>query len=209
MKHIKYYFLILLIPTFVGGVVYGIKYESSKFEAKTKSFLEREARILEWVVKKNPNATIKNFNKFPKALLTEAEKINVDYRVLLAMITKESRLDPYAVGVNGEIGLGQILPETAKLIAEKLKDTTYEPPNILKNGRYSSLGSLGDPIFNLHYTATYLGWQLDEFKTIPISLRAYNRNPKRAKDYRPNDRYAEDIAFITIALLQHMDIENR
>ena len=171
-------------------------------QGKVQQTLNQEARILEWIVKKNQNATIKDFRDFPKVLLEEASKIGVDYRLLLAMATKESVMNPSAVGQAGEIGLMQILPSTALLISEKIKDSTYEPPTRGKGGfQYSSLGSLGDPRFNLHYGAIYLKWQLDEFNQMPIALRAYNRNPKRAKDYRPNDRYAEDVAFIVVSYL--------
>jgi hypothetical protein len=38
------------------------------------------------------------------------------------------------------------------------------------------------------------------FKQWPVTLRAYNRNPDAAREDRPQDRYAEDIAFRFIAL---------
>ncbi len=169
----------------------------------------REARILSWVVERYPDATIKDFLSFPAVLLDASERAGVDYRLILAMADKESGMNPRAVGRSGEVGLLQLLPSTAALVAKRLDDTSYESPVVSKdrNGRphYSFLGSLADPKVNVRYGIEYLRWQIQRFGMTPTAIRAYNRPPGRASESWPLDRYAEDVALNYFALVQRFD----
>lgn len=170
---------------------------------------DREARILSWVVERYPDATIKDFLSFPAVLLDASERAGVDYRLILAMADKESGMNPRAVGRNGEVGLLQLLPATAALVAKRLDDTSYESPVVNKDrdGRphYSFLGSLADPKVNVRYGIEYLRWQIERFGMTPTAIRAYNRPPGRASESWPLDRYAEDVALNYFALVQRFD----
>ena len=166
-----------------------------------------ERQILDWIVERNPEAKIRDFNGFAYTLFAVSKETGIEWEWILAVADKESQMHPASVGALGEIGLMQILPSTGKLIADRIKDPSFEAPGpVVSRERltnkpvYASLGSLGDPRINLRYGALYLKWQKDVFKQWPTTLRAYNRNPDHAREVRPDDRYAEDIAFIFIAL---------
>src|SRR3990167_5595574 len=98
-------------------------------EAGRQIQLARDAKIINWIVKVNPRATIKDFGgDFPDWLVRAAERKHIRFQLAMAMIEKESAWDPEAVGAKGEIGLMQMLPATARLIAQRLPGKKFEPP---------------------------------------------------------------------------------
>lgn len=149
----------------------------------------REARILAWILERNPAAGIEEFVAFPAVLLDESARAGIDYRLILAMADKESGLNPRAVGRRGEVGLLQLLPSTATLVAKRL----------------GVLGSLGDPKVNVRYGIEYLKWQVERFGMTPDALRAYNRHPDRAREVWSQDRYAEDVALRYLTLVHRLE----
>jgi soluble lytic murein transglycosylase-like protein len=157
-----------------------------------------EGRILEWIVERNPNATLREFRGFVEELFAVSQETGVEWEWILSIAEKESQMRPDAVGAAGEIGLMQILPATGQLIADKIGDA-WEPP-VLAKGRYTSFGALGDPKKNIRYGATYLKWQRERFKSWATALRAYNRHPDRALERRPHDRYAETVVWNFVEL---------
>ncbi|HVQ74825.1 MAG TPA: transglycosylase SLT domain-containing protein [Candidatus Binatia bacterium] len=165
--------------------------------------LDMEQKITAVIVERNPQATIREFGDFPRALLDVAEASGLDFRILLAMADKESGFRPDAVGRAGEIGLMQILPATAEMVVKRL-GLEYTPPGPARNGTYASLGSLADPRFNVRVGAEYLRWQIDRFGLNATALRAYNRNPDKATEHRPLDRYAEDVSIRYLVLAQSL-----
>lgn len=198
--------LTTLSIAFGAGIAARVTATSLTRTANARS--DREALILAWIVERHPEATIKDFSDFPAVLLNESARAGIDYRLILAMADKESGMNPRAVGRNGEIGLLQLLPSTAALVAERLDDKSYKPPIKDREGRgasYSSLGSLGDPKVNVRYGIEYLKWQIEQFGMTPTAIRAYNRHPDRAKEFRPEDRYAEDIALNYLVLVQRFE----
>jgi soluble lytic murein transglycosylase-like protein len=170
--------------------------EAQETVERNRSVLEH--RIVELIVERNPGATIRDFADFPAALLQTAEETQLDFRILLAIADKESGFRPDAVGRSGEVGLMQLLPSTAELVVKRL-GVEYTPPAMGREGRYVSLGSLADPRVNVRLGATYLRWQIDRYGFNETALRAYNRNPDRALELRPHDRYAEDVSFRFLA----------
>jgi hypothetical protein len=161
--------------------------------------MDLERRIIGVIVERNPQATIRDFGGFPRALLDVAEAARVDFRILLAIAYKESGFRPDMVGRAGEIGLMQILPATAEAVAKRL-GLDYTPPVPGRNGAYGSLGSLADPTFNVRVGAEYLRWQIDRYGLNALALRAYNRNPDKATEHWPLDRYAEEVSLRYLAL---------
>lgn len=149
---------------------------------------EVERRILEWIVERNPKATIRDFSGFPKVLLEESKAAGIDVRLVMAVIDQESRFRPEAVGKSGEVGLMQIHPSTAKLIAQS-RGWVYEPR------------LLAIPSVNVRYGLAYLQDQVAAFGVTPEALRAYNRGPAQARQHRPADRYAEDVALRFLRVL--------
>jgi soluble lytic murein transglycosylase-like protein len=160
---------------------------------------EIERKIMALVVERYPQATIRDFAGFPAVVLEVAREAAIDFRLLLAIVDKESGFRPDAVGKSGEIGLMQLLPSTAELVIKRL-GLEYTPPVSDKSGGYASLGSLAEPAFNLRVGTAYLRWQIERYGFNATALRAYNRHPDRAMEHRPGDRYAEDIGLRYVAL---------
>jgi len=149
-------------------------------------------------VERNPQATIRDFAGFPHTLLEITQASDLDFRIVLAIADKESGFKPDAIGKSGEIGLMQIMPPTAELVVKRL-GLEYTPPEMGRNGVYTSLGSLADPKFNIRVGTTYLRWQIQRYGFNATALRAYNRNPDKATENRPQDRYAEEVSFRYLA----------
>jgi hypothetical protein len=101
-------------------------------------------------------------------------------RLFVALIDQESRFNPKAVSPKGARGLGQLMPETAALLAV---DAT-------------------EPMANLHGAARYLTAQLAEFGRVDWALAAYNAGPERVAQYDGIPPYRETrdyVARITAA----------
>lgn len=84
----------------------------------------------------------------------------LDPYLVYAVVWKESRLCPSALGRKGEIGLGQIMPQTALFLGI--------PPQ-----------HLWDPEWNLMATAKYLRYLYGRFHSWERALMAYNAGPTR------------------------------
>ena len=106
----------------VGGGQ-GTRHEQVRSAAIRVAQRERDTKIIAWIVKINPRATIRDFGgDFPDFLVRVAEAKGIRFQLLMALIEKESAWDPEAVGAKGEVGLMQMLPATAKLVAQRLED---------------------------------------------------------------------------------------
>lgn len=77
-----------------------------------------------------------------RALISEANKYNLDPLFLLAVIKTESGFNPMAIGRHGEVGLMQLMPKTGYWMAHRLK--TAGPLD------------LRDPVVNIKLGAEYL-----------------------------------------------------
>lgn len=126
------------------------------------------------------------WGSYGKYIDSAATTYHVPRESILATILKESFGDPNARGSSGEIGLGQIMPATARGLG-------YDP------------SELWDPSTNIMATAQYLSQMRKMFNNDPyISHIAYNAGPKRAQQYRegklrdhPSLRYADTVLMYT------------
>lgn len=195
-------FLLFSFGAYTLGLKNGHYYESVAASAQQKAESERDRLIMAVIVKKNPNATIKDFSDFPRFLVEECERQGLDYRYVMALIDKESEWNPRAVSPVGAVGLMQLMPETALLVVGKMPSATdYQHPRPGKaSPRYETLGSLADPQWNVRIGVTYLKWKINEFGLGPEHLRAYNRGDVQARAHWAGDRYAEDVALKFVAL---------
>ena len=187
--------LMVSVPLFyMGGMTQGRLAQ----ERADQGRVELEQKIITLIVERNPQATIREFASFPRTLLEVSQAADIDFRIVLAIADKESQFNPGAIGKSGEIGLMQLMPSTAELVVKRL-GLEYTPPEMGKNGTYASLGSLADPKFNIRVGTAYLRWQINRYGFNATALRAYNRNPDKATENRPADRYAEDVSFRYLA----------
>lgn len=179
------------------GRTQGLAQGQASAVAQVKQADTVDAQVMAYVLKKNPDATIRDFSDFPRILFGESEAAGIDPRIILALIDKESQFNPKAVGKAGEIGLMQVMPATGALVAKSL-GMPFEYP------KGTNLGTLGLPRHNLRIGIRFLKDRIDEFGDMPTALRGYNRGSLAARQYRPWDRYAEDIALRHLVLAQAM-----
>jgi soluble lytic murein transglycosylase len=99
-----------------------------------------------------------------------AEPLPVRAELALAIARRESEFDPGVVSPAGALGLMQVMPGTAKMMAQKTGEA-YE------YGRLTS-----DPGYNLRLGSTYLATLEAEFGTSPVLVAAgYNAGPGRPR----------------------------
>lgn len=95
--------------------------------------------------------------KFKPLIETKAKKYNLDPNLLAGLVRQESNFNPYAVSHCGAMGLGQLMPETARGLG------VVDPFNASQN---------------LEGAAKYLRQMLDKFGgNVTKALAAYNAGP--------------------------------
>lgn len=141
------------------------------------------------------NAAFRKARRLPKndrALIRAAVLYDLDPAVLVAVGTRESRMNPNARGAAGEIGMFQIMPQTARHWAQSTGNP--EP----------SEGELFDVFLNAEISAWYLRLGLDAFShrsdPLPFALAWYNAGPTNARAWERNTpENADFIPQITFA----------
>ena len=105
--------------------------------------------------------------------ISMAQRYNLPPSIFLSLVQQESRFDPNARSPRGAIGLGQLMPATARELGV----------NPL------------DPEQNLEGSARYLRRMLDQFGSMELALAAYNAGPgrvRRAGNTIPNIRETQN-----------------
>ncbi len=110
---------------------------------------------------------------FKELVRTEAERWNLDPRLLLAVIRQESRFETGATSVAGARGLMQVMPGTAQGIADRLGWTDFDPAHAYW------------PYINVALGANYVAEWLKHFDgSVFTALAAYNGGPGNAAVWR-------------------------
>lgn len=110
-------------------------------------------------------------NKIMKTIFATSKKYSFDPIFIEAVIQTESSFDPSAKGSAGEIGLMQLMPETALWIAQK--------EGILE---YKNKKSLENPTTNIKLGVAYMAFLRDYFKKNPTRyIAAYNMGANNVK----------------------------
>jgi soluble lytic murein transglycosylase len=100
--------------------------------------------------------------EYDQVIRGHAHNYGLDPALLAAVVYVESRFDPNARSDAGAIGLMQLLPKTAKGIAERTGGSRFV------------LADLRDPEINVRYGAWYLDHLRDQYGDIPTALAAYH-----------------------------------
>ena len=104
-----------------------------------------------------------NTTKMHQIVIAAAEKYGVPVDLALAMISAESGFNPNAKSKVGAIGLGQLMPDTARALGVK---NPY------------------DPVQNADGSMRYIKAKLDEFGgNVDLALAAYNAGSGRVRQY--------------------------
>ncbi|WP_158746780.1 lytic transglycosylase domain-containing protein [Acidisphaera sp. L21] len=97
----------------------------------------------------------------------------VEPALALGLIRQESNFNTEALSPVGARGLMQIMPGTAKAVANKLGETSVNIPALST-----------DPAYNMRLGTAYLGTLLDQFGgAIPYAVAGYNAGPGRVTDW--------------------------
>jgi soluble lytic murein transglycosylase len=100
-----------------------------------------------------------------------AQRSGLDPFLVAAVVREESSYYPRAVSRAGARGLMQLMPATARPLAD-LRGLAFEGGSLLD-----------DPRANLEMGASFLAGLLKEFGDPRIALAAYNAGPRRARDW--------------------------
>ncbi len=152
-----------------------------------QNYLTPRARPLFWpyyryIAKTNERLDAAMAGKITFHLLNFADHNNVDPRLVVAMIFAESHFDPNATSRSGAMGLGQLMPGTARSLGV---DNPY------------------DPIQNLGGSINYLRSRLDtfadhalpggsvSFEQAALAMAAYNAGVNAVKRYNGIPPYTQ------------------
>ncbi|MEL6643072.1 MAG: lytic transglycosylase domain-containing protein [Pseudomonadota bacterium] len=96
------------------------------------------------------------------------EELNVPEEMALAIARRESEFDPAVRSGAGAIGLMQVMPRTARAVAERL------------DVRFSSKKLQQDPVYNARIGVAYIEELVDQFgPNMMLVAAAYNAGPSR------------------------------
>ncbi|HEX9576532.1 MAG TPA: lytic transglycosylase domain-containing protein [Myxococcales bacterium] len=107
--------------------------------------------------------------------------------LLQALMREESALDPRALSATGALGLTQVMPATARMIARKLKLRGYQTARLY------------DPETNIRIGGAYLGELYARFQHPALAFASYNAGPStvagwvKARGSLPLDQFVEEI----------------
>jgi soluble lytic murein transglycosylase len=103
----------------------------------------------------------------------QARSQGLDESWLLGLVRQESRFSPSAKSAAGASGLMQLMPRTAKWVAQRLRMKSF------------SASRLNDVDLNVALGTTYLKYVLDELDGHPVlAAAAYNAGPGRARKWK-------------------------
>lgn len=119
----------------------------------------------------NPRLTHEQSAAIGQALLGYSRHFNVDPRLVVALVVVESGFQPAALSRAGAIGLGQLMPATARALGVEA----------------------WDPVQNLYGAIRYLRGNLDRFgwDNAHLALAAYNAGKGAVERYNGIPPYAE------------------
>lgn len=146
---------------------------------KSQAYLNSYYRTVKYY---NPNLTKKEAKTIVLALLHYSYEYALDPRFVTAVIACESSFNPKAVSPAGAVGLGQLMPSTARSIS------TDDPYNINLNIRgacYLLKRNL------LKYGCSFTEDLSDIPPALPLALAAYNAGPGAVARYRGVPPYRE------------------
>jgi len=99
---------------------------------------------------------------------------DVDEALLYAIARQESRFSPDIVSSAGAVGLMQLMPGTARWVADQTGRSDY------------SAAAIADVELNTLFGAYYFKYWLDRLDHMPaLATAAYNAGPRRAQAWRP------------------------
>ncbi|MEO8040642.1 MAG: transglycosylase SLT domain-containing protein, partial [Betaproteobacteria bacterium] len=110
---------------------------------------------------------------YSELIRSSARDVDIDEAWVYGLVRQESRFVPTARSAVGAAGLMQVMPATAKWIANRLGMKNWRPP---LDGAMES---------NVNFGTYYLKEMLTKFDGSPVlASAAYNAGPRRAQEWR-------------------------
>jgi len=114
-----------------------------------------------------------------------SNQFDVEPALVMAVIRAESSGDPSAVSHAGAIGLMQVMPDTAEMIARLLKEPV------------PTKTALMDPDLNIRFGTFYLSWLQEQFGTQPqVLMASYNAGPSRVYRWLSANQGADSVEIV-------------
>ena len=148
--------------------------ESPTFSASNSASIDESSQFVD-------SQTEYSIKRFGPIIQKYSEKYDMDWRLVLSVIKRESRFRPKALSYRGAFGLMQIMPTTQDELAGKLGLEEAESPyNNIKAGIY-------------HLRSLYRVFEgADHQNRIRLTLAAYNAGLSRILDARDIARFLGD-----------------
>jgi len=166
-------------PLFIAAPIFAICVALSPFQrasaavtaaARNQKTVKTYARVLRTI---NPHLQNWQSTNLAKHLLINARRWKIDANLLVALVTVESSWRTYAVSGAGALGLGQLMPGTARTLHVNAHD----------------------PYQNLQGAARYLHAMINKFASSPhqysLAFAAYNAGPRAVTAFGGIPPYAE------------------
>ena len=106
-----------------------------------------------------------------------SREFSLESTIVFATIKVESNFNPKAVSNKGAVGLMQIMPSTAKFIAQKLGEEEYD---------------LFNEETNIRFGCYYLSYLITKFKNIETAIVAYNAGEGNVRYWLTCPDYSKD-----------------
>ncbi|UCF20439.1 MAG: transglycosylase SLT domain-containing protein [Gemmatimonadota bacterium] len=117
---------------------------------------------------------------YREIILAEAQALGLDPYLVAAIARRESAFAPNAVSRAGARGLLQIMPATARWLAERLGMSDYDDELLFH------------PEISVQLGTAYLADLQQRYGELQIALVAYNAGPSRARSWQKRPEYAFD-----------------
>ena len=117
--------------------------------------------------------------KYKDIVVGVSKKYDLEPALVYAVIKAESDFEKDASSSVGALGLMQILPSTAKWIAEE-KDEAFKKENLFSAE------------VNIEYGCFYLRYLFDKFDDLDIVVCAYNAGETKVRDWIENGKLVEN-----------------
>lgn len=169
----------LLFATLIFLFSLGAAFSQESSASYSKQQIEE--MYLKVVLHYNPKLSRNDATRIVRSILyyTSPRMFGVDPRLLVAVIAVESRFKPNAVSPKGAIGLGQLMPGTARQMGVR------NPYDIEQN---------------IYGTVRYLREQYNRWsnsdRPLDYALASYNAGPEAVKKYRGIPPYRETIDYV-------------
>ena len=111
---------------------------------------------------------------YEDSILFYSQEFEIDPSLVAAVIFCESGYNPNAISRVGAMGLMQLMPATAKEIAQYIGMEDY------------SDDMLRDPETSIKFGCYYLSQMMSEFSSVTNTLSAYNAGPGRTRGWIKN-----------------------